>query len=161
MDLQKEKEIKQQMEAEKAQAAQAKEETTKAKVEERPVKLREILSEYFMKRRDRLDPELIKDLKETARREAETADQYGTYKQGTFTFGAFVVTVGKEDGLWRIEIISGEGGKIPENVVEQIRYKYVPDDVWMCKAYAPRENQRNLQGVLLLQMPTSEGPEEE
>lgn len=156
MDLQKEKQIKQQMEAEKAKAAQV-----APKVEERPVKLRKVLSEFFMKRRERIDPELLQQLKETARREATEADQYGSYKPGTFTFGAFVVDVTHDDGLWRIEIISGEnGGKVPENIVEQIRYKYVPNDAWMCKIYAPREAQRGIQGVLLLEMPMSTKEEE-
>ena len=119
------------------------------------MKLREVLSDFFLKRRDRIDPELLDQLKETARREATDADQYGTYKPGTFTFGSFVVDVTKEDGLWRIEIVSGEGigNRIPENVVEQIRYKYVPDDAWMTKCYAPREEQKKLHGVLLMQMP--------
>ena len=84
MDLQKEKQIKQQMEAEKAKAAQV-----APKVEERPVKLREILSDYYYKRRNNLDPVLLRDLRETARREPVTADSYGTYKPGTFTFGSF------------------------------------------------------------------------
>ncbi len=154
MDTNKEKEIKQQVEAEKAQAAQEAQKV-EHKAEPRPVKLREVLSDFFLKRRDRIDPELLDQLKETARREATDADQYGTYKPGTFTFGSFVVDVTKEDGLWRIEIVSGEGigNRIPENVVEQIRYKYVPDDAWMTKCYAPREEQKKLHGVLLMQMP--------
>ena len=161
MDTKKAKEIKQQVEAEKAQAAQEAQKV-EPKAEPRPVKLREVLSDFFLKRRDRIDPELLDQLKETARREATDADQYGTYKPGTFTFGSFVVDVAKEDGLWRVEIISGEGigSRIPENVVEQIRYKYVPDDAWMTKCYAPREEQKKLQGVLLMQMPM-ELPSEE
>ena len=144
-----------------AEAAAAQEVKVAPKVEERPVKIREILSDYFMRRRERIDPDLLKELKETARREATDADQYGSYKPGTFTFGSFVVFVAKEDGLWRIEIVSGEGGaRIPENVVEQIRYKYVPDDAWMCKVYAPRDEQRKLTGVLLMQMPTEMKSEE-
>ncbi len=160
MDNKKAKEIKQQQEAE-AQAAQEAQKV-EPKTEPRPVKLREVLSDFFLKRRDRIDPELLDQLKETARREATDADQYGTYKPGTFTFGSFVVDVAKEDGLWRVEIISGEGigSRIPENVVEQIRYKYVPDDAWMTKCYAPREEQKKLQGVLLMQMPM-ELPSEE
>ena len=131
------------------------------KAEEAPVKLREILSDFFLKRRERIDPDLLKELKATARREATDADQYGSYKPGTFTFGAFVVFVSKDEGLWRIEIISGEGNaRIPENGVEQIRYKYVPDDAWMCKVYAPREEQRKLSGVLLMQMPVGNSAEE-
>lgn len=156
MDLQKEKQIKQQMEAEKAKAAQV-----APKVEERPVKLREILSDYYYKRRNNLDPVLLRDLRETARREPVTADSYGTYKPGTFTFGSFVVDVEIENGLWKLEIYPGEkNGTIPENVVEQIRYKFIPDDVWMVKTYAPREEQRKLQGVLLMQLPSGEAEEE-
>ena len=146
---------------EKPVAEAAAQEVKLAPKVEAPVKLRDVLSDFFMKRRERIDPGLLKELRETARREATDADQYGSYKPGTFTFGAFVVFVSKEDGLWRIEIISGEGStRIPENVVEQIRYKYVPDDAWMCKVYAPREEQSKLSGVLLMQMPTEVKSEE-
>lgn len=159
----KEKKSKQPEGGAKALAAQRQDKKGETpRVEERPVKLREILSDYWMRRRDRLDPDFLKELKETARREPVTADSYGSYKTGIFTYGSFVVMVSQDNGWWRLEILTAEpGAKIPENVVENIRYKFIPDDAWMCKAYAPREAQRQLEGVLLMEIPFNKEQESE
>lgn len=125
------------------------------------VKMRDILSDYWLKRRARLHQDFIKQLTDTYYREPMTADQYGTYKPGTFTFGCFRVDVYHEDGLWRIEIVSGEHGGIPEEVVRQIRYKFVPNDVWMVKPYAPREEDEKLGGVILYEIPTGSQQQDE
>ena len=157
MDLNKEKQIKEQIERQ-AESSVAK------KIEDgRPVKLREILSDYFYKRRDRLDKEFVKSLRDTARRAPITADRYGEYKTGVFTYGAFTVEVRLDDGHWLVQIMSAEFGRpVPENVVETIRYKYVPDDVWMCKCYAPRESQQKIHGaVMLMEIPTEGESDEE
>lgn len=147
----------------KARAMEARNEQELKKVVEQggiaqPVKIREVLSDFFLKRRNIIDPDFMKALLETARREPTMADSYGTYKPGSFTYGAFCVEVGyTEDNLWTLTITPGEKhGTVPENVIGLIRDKYIPDSVWMVKFYPPREERDSSGVVFLMEMPSEE-----
>lgn len=137
---------------------QGQEKALKQSATAQPVKIREVLSDFFLKRRNLIDPDFMKALLETARREPTMADSYGTYKPGAFTYGAFRVDVGyTEDNLWTLSITPGENhGRVPENVIALIRDKYIPDSVWLVKFYPPRDERDSSGAVFLMEMPSEE-----
>lgn len=125
------------------------------------IRLREVLSDYFMKRKDMIKGEFIARLKETYLRKPVTADQYGSYKEGLFTYGCYIVETvyDKESHLWQLSIFPETGGaECPHNVVKDIRYKYIPDHCMMWEACGPREQKGS--AVHLYEMPVESDEEQ-
>jgi hypothetical protein len=118
---------------------------------------RVIYPEYWAKRKGRLNPELIKELEETAAREPSVADDYGEYKPGTFLYRDVVVTVKNESQSgWSVHIFGEHSIGLP--LIKEVRYKYVPDHVLMVQILGSREDDQ-IKGVLLHEIPS--GREEE
>lgn len=115
--------------------------------------------EYWKKRKKRLSPDFVKMLNETAKREFDTVDEYGMYKQGVFLHGACVVTVSRENGLWGLHIISEMPIMLP--LITEIRYKFLPDDLVMAMLFGTRAESKELKGVVLYEVPNNAKDEEE
>lgn len=115
--------------------------------------------EYWMKRKDRLSKEFLKELQKTADTETEVEDAYGKYKRGTFLYRSYVVTVTRDgNGLWGIHIYN-EQMPVSLQIVKEVRDKYVPDACVMAMLFHPRKD-RSMRGVVLYQI-REEGSKEE
>lgn len=64
---------------------------------------------------------------------------------------AAIVTVQRENGLWSLHVMSEEF--ISSVLVEEIRYKYLPDDLLMAQLYGTRKEANQLKGVVLYEIP--------
>lgn len=110
--------------------------------------------EYWKKRRHTLSKNLLKMLQDTANREPELTDDYGSYKAGTFLHRAYIVTVTRELGLWQLHIVSDKA-PITLPIIEEVRYRYIPNHCVMCQFYPSREESGKTMGVVLVEMPGS------
>lgn len=119
---------------------------------------RVVYPEYWAKRKNRLNPKLVKELEETAAREPEVTDDYGEYKPGTFLFKNAVVTVKRStESGWSLHIFSEHPIGLP--LIKEVRYTFLPDQVLMAQLFGTRED-KHMKGVVLYEIPQSE-PEEE
>ena len=96
-----------------------------------------VFPEYWAKRKHLLNAGLLKELQETADREPDVTDEFGSYKPGTFLFKACIVTVTVEDGLWMIHIFS-QAMPITLPIIQEARDKYIPDYCMMVQFYPSR-----------------------
>ena len=128
----------------------------KKALEKAGVKLKDnlVFPEYWAKRKHLLNAGLLKELQETADREPDVTDEFGSYKPGTFLFKACIVTVTVEDGLWMIHIFS-QAMPITLPIIQEARDKYIPDYCMMVQFYPSREERNTLQGIQLCEMPGS------
>ncbi len=110
--------------------------------------------EYWAKRKHMINASLMEVLQNSANQEPEVEDAYGKYKQGTFLFKCFIVTVTRENGLWMLHIFSQEM-PITLPIIQQIRDKYIPDYCMMVQFYPSRQERNTLQGIQLCEMPGS------
>ena len=110
--------------------------------------------EYWAKRKHLINASLMEVLQNSANQEPEVEDAYGKYKQGTFLFKCFIVTVTRENGLWMLHIFSQEM-PITLPIIQQIRDKYIPDYCMMVQFYPSRQERNTLQGIQLCEMPGS------
>lgn len=116
-----------------------------------------VYPEYWAKRKNRLNPKLVKELEESAARDPEVTDDYGEYKQGTFLFKNTVVTVKRSpESGWSLHIFS-EHPIIGLPIIKEVRYTFLPDQVLMAQLFGTRED-RHMKGVVLYEIPE---PEEE
>lgn len=117
-----------------------------------------VYPEYWAKRKNRLNPLLVKELEESAAREPEVTDDYGEYKPGTFLFKNTVVTVKRSpESGWSLHIFSEH--PIGLHIIKEVRYTFLPDHVLMAQLFGTRED-RHMKGVVLYEIPHPE-PEEE
>lgn len=117
-----------------------------------------VYPEYWAKRKNRLNPLLVKELEESAAREPEVTDDYGEYKPGTFLFKKTVVTVKRSpESGWSLHIFSEH--PIGLHIIKEVRYTFLPDHVLMAQLFGTRED-RHMKGVVLYEIPQPE-PEEE
>lgn len=143
-------------ETKKAPEAMTDEELAKA------VKPKDVLSEFFRRKRlNRIQGEFLRQLCITYLREPDETDEYGSYKNGVFTYEQFVVEVGQiGDGkLWRMHI-TGEN-PVPEHKIWQIRDRFIPDRCNMMRFYDSRENRLDSREVILMEFPNLEEDESE
>lgn len=119
-----------------------------------------VYPEYWAKRKNRLNPKLVKELEESAAREPEVTDDYGEYKPGTFLFKNTVVTVKRSpESGWSLHIFSEHPIGLP--LIKEVRYTFLPDQVLMAQLFGTREG-RNMKGVILYELPQpEEQPDEE
>lgn len=106
---------------------------------------------YWEKRKKRLKKEFIQKLQDSANSEVIATDEYGEYRLGTFLHKAAIVTVARDNGLWSLHIMSQEF--VSSILVEEIRYKYLPDDLLMAQLYGTRSEATQLKGVVLYEIP--------
>ena len=114
--------------------------------------------EYWAKRKNRLNPELLKKLEDTANSGCVVSDDFGSYKPGTFLYKSAVVTVTQEGDLWGLHIFSENPIGLP--LIKEIRYKYLPDNLLMAQLFASRSDEKTLRGVVLYQIPNNQVSEE-
>lgn len=123
-----------------------------------PKTKRVVYPEYWAKRKNRLNPKLVKELEETTAREPEVTDDYGEYKPGTFLFKNTIVTVKhSSEAGWSLHIFSEHPIGLP--LIKEVRYTFLPDQVLMAQLFGTRED-RHMKGVVLYEIPQPE-PEEE
>lgn len=123
---------------------------------EKQIKLGDVLSAYFLKRKDHLKKEFIAELKKTAASEAVYTDEFGSYKPGVFTYGAYIVEVdyNTDEKTWMLGIYPGaKNTTITSQVVKDIRYKFIPDDAMMAQMWGSRAELEAHQGVYLYEVP--------
>ena len=117
---------------------------------------------YFAKRKAKMNKELIKKLEGAAASDPAASDEYGEYRLGVFLHGSCVVTVGCEDGVWSCQIYSEN--PITQPIIQQIRYKFLPDALVMAQLFTSREVGRLQKSVVLYEIPAEmigyEDPEE-
>lgn len=116
--------------------------------------------EYWAKRKHRLNPVLLKRLQATADAAPEVTDAYGEYKTGTFLHRSCIVTVKREDGIWSCHIFNNTM-PIALPVIQEVRDKFVPDNVTMVQLFPSREERKGLKGVMLYEFPTNQEASEE
>lgn len=124
--------------------------TVDVAVENAPQK-KVVFSPYWEKRKRKLKKEFIQKLQDSANSEVIASDEYGEYRVGTFLHKAAIVTVQRENGLWSLHIMSQEF--VSSILVEEIRYKYLPDDLLMAQLYGTRSEAKQLKGVVLYEIP--------
>ena len=112
---------------------------------------RPIYPPYFAKRKAKMNKELIKILEETATSEVVASDKYGEYRVGVFLHGCCVVTICYEDGVWSCQIYSDNPITLP--IIQQIRYKFLPDALVMAQLFTSREVNRLQKSVVLYEIP--------
>lgn len=110
--------------------------------------------EFWAKRKHLINAGLMEVLQNTANQEPEVEDAYGKYKQGTFLFKCFIVTVTRENGLWMLHIFS-QAMPITLPIIQEVRDKYIPDYCMMVQFYPSRQERNTLQGIQLCEMPGS------
>ncbi len=110
--------------------------------------------EYWAKRKHMINASLMEVLQNSANQEPEVEDAYGKYKQGTFLFKCFIVTVTRENGLWMLHIFS-QAMPITLPIIHEVRDKYIPDYCMMVQFYPSRQERNTLQGIQLCEMPGS------
>lgn len=109
-------------------------------------------SEFFKKRKNRMNPKLVKEIEETAKREILVEDEYGTYKPGIFTHRSCIVTVKRDENkLWSILIWSEN--HISDFIVEEVCDRFVPDETVMARLYGSRKSRSEQKGVMLYELP--------
>ena len=118
-----------------------------------PGRVKVFYPEYWAKRKNRLNPNLVKELEETAAREPEVTDDHGSYKPGTFLFKNTVVTVRRESGMWSCHIFSEHPIGLP--LIKEVRYKFLPDNCCMVQLFGTREESNELKGVVLYELPNA------
>lgn len=125
-----------------------------------PGRVKVFYPEYWAKRKNRLNPKLVKELEETAAREPEVTDDYGKYKPGTFLFKNTVVTVKRDPQAgWSLHIFSEHPIGLP--LIKEVRYKFLPDQILMAQLLDSREDDK-MKGVILYELPQpEEQPDEE
>lgn len=106
---------------------------------------------YWEKRRKRLKKEFIQKLQDSANSEVIASDEFGEYRAGTFLHKAAIVSVQKENEMWSLHVVSEEF--ISSRLVEEIRYKFLPDNLLMAQLYGTREEAKMLKGVVLYEIP--------
>lgn len=111
--------------------------TVDVAVEKVPQKV--VYPPYWAKRKKNLKKEFIQRLQESANSDVIATDEYGEYRLGTFLHKAAIVTVARDNGLWSLHIMSQEF--VSSILVEEIRYKYLPDDLLMANSMAPGARQ--------------------
>lgn len=124
--------------------------TVDVAVENAPQK-KVVFSPYWEKRKRKLKKEFIQKLQDSTNSEVIASDEYGEYRVGTFLHKAAIVTVQRENGLWSLHIMSQEF--VSSILVEEIRYKYLPDDLLMAQLYGTRSEAKQLKGVVLYEIP--------
>ena len=77
---------------------------------------------------------------------------------GTFLHKAAIVSVQKENGMWSLHVVSEEF--ISSRLIEEIRYKYLPDDLLMAQLFGTREEAKVHKGVVLYEIPQPSKEEE-
>lgn len=114
--------------------------------------------EFWRKKRMRLS--FVRELEETAKKAAVLRDNFGEYKDGIFLHGCAIVrvTIGNA-GLWRLEIHSEHPIGLP--MINDIRYKFIPNDVLMAMLFPTREEQEPSNNVTMYQIPNEAGESEE
>lgn len=109
--------------------------------------------EYWRKKR--LKCSFVSQLEETAKKTATLKDPYGEYKDGIFLHGCSIVKVSvNKIGLWCVEIHSEHPIGLP--MVQEIRYKYVPNDCLMAMLFPNRKEQSGNDMIILYQIPNQE-----
>ena len=112
--------------------------------------------EYWRKKR--LKCSFVSQLEETAKKTATLKDKHGEYKDGLFLYGCSIVKVSvNQIGLWCIEIHSDHPIGLP--MIQEIRYKFVPNDCLMAMLLPSREERNGNDIVTLYQIPNQEEKE--
>lgn len=114
--------------------------------------------EFWRKRKMRLS--FVRELEETANKQAVLKDDFGSYKDGLFLHGCALVrvTIGK-GGLWRLEIHSEHPIGLP--MINEVRYKFIPNDTLMAMLMPTREEREPNNNVTLYQIPSEAGESED
>lgn len=106
---------------------------------------------YFAKRRAKMNKKLIEKLEESVATEPVASDEHGEYRLGIFLHRSCVVQVRHDDGLWSVQINSDNPITLP--IIEEIRYKFIPDKVVMAYLFPRRGAMKLQQGVVLYEIP--------
>lgn len=116
--------------------------------------------EYWAKRRNKLNPNLVSELEKSAESEVVDADEHGVYKVGTFLFRNAIVTVRKDEKAgWSLHIFSEYNIGLP--LIKEARYRYIPNGAVMCQLFPSREEDGKMQGVMLYEIPRMKAKESE
>lgn len=105
--------------------------------------------EYWRKKK--LNPSFVDELKKTANSETYAQDEHGEYRLGKFLHSCAIVVVGVVDNLWTLEIHSENPIGLP--MIQEIRYKYLPDNLMMAMLFLPRKERTSAKTVVLYQIP--------
>lgn len=105
--------------------------------------------EYWRKKK--LNRSFVDDLEKTANSDPFAQDEHGEYRLGKFLHGCAIVVVGVVDNLWTLEIHSENPIGLP--MIQEIRYKYLPDNLMMAMLFLPRKERISAKTVVLYQIP--------
>ncbi len=110
-----------------------------------------VYPEYWAKQKKHLSPGFIRMLEDTAQKEAEFSDEFGEYKTGMFLYKSAIVTVKRDNDLWSLHLMSKHPIGLP--LIQEIRYRFLPDNLLMAQLYAPRKEAKELSGIILYEIP--------
>lgn len=116
---------------------------------------------YFAKRKHKMNPELIKQLKETVESEPIASDECGEYRVGKFLHRNCLVIVQCIDGVWGLTIKS-YGAPVSLLIISEVKRKFVPDNVVMAHLYGSDKHYRHDNSIVqLYQLPIEEVEEDQ
>lgn len=111
--------------------------------------------------KNRMNPDLIEALKETAEKEPEFTDEYGDYKKGVFLYQDCMIIVDREQEVWGVLISSIHPLGLQQ--LKDIRKKFVPDYCVMAHVLPGRNsftNNSDLHSYNLFEIPKNQENEE-
>lgn len=107
-------------------------------------------------KKKKLKCSFVSKLEETAKREPAVTDEHGEYKEGVFLYNCTIVQVMlNKAGLWSLAIRSDNPIGLP--MIQEIRYKYIPDSCLMALLLPSRAEKPANNIVELYQIPDEVG----
>lgn len=131
---------------ETAKADQETVEKVMDKIQPSEKQLKKLHIPAFWKKR-KINPNFIKELEESINSEPIATDGHGEYRVGKFLHSCAVVVVSHVNDLWSVEIHNQHTIGLP--MIQEVRYKFLPDNLMMAQLFLPRE-QRNSENVAVL-----------
>lgn len=115
----------------------------------KPVKKGVNIPPFWKKKK--LDPSFVQELEKSANSDPVLTDDYGEYRVGVFLHSCAIISVSYENGLWSLEIHSHHLVNLP--LIEDVRYKYLPDDIVVTMLLLPRDQRIGNKVTALYQIP--------
>lgn len=102
-------------------------------------------------KKKKLSPSFVSELEKSAASEPILTDEHGEYRTGKFLHSCAVVVVSFVNNLWSLEIHSQYQVNLP--MIQEVRYKYLPDNLMMAMLFLPREQRISDKVAVLYQIP--------
>lgn len=102
-------------------------------------------------KKKKLNPSFVAELEKSAASQPISMDEHGEYRAGKFLHSCAVIVVSFVNNLWSLEIHSQYQVNLP--MIQEVRYKYLPDNLMMAMLFLPREQRISDKVAVLCQIP--------